>query len=621
MWLPLASLLALFAPVCMAVQCTPAVYGSDGSIDFTRTLLNCSAHMSDPELIYSYKETVEEPVSVYTQLSLNNLISISDLESTMSVDLFFVLSWVDPRWNITALWAGQKEALAYQGIAIEQLVFTEDETRLRIWMPDITFTDEIGGVVVAQTLKIRPGGLFMWARHLRLDIVQPHFTYENYPRDKQSLNIRFMSNAYSIDFLRLKYSLEPINFVNSAYPNLNDVNWELSSQWYLDSTQFETKIWEDQREYSSGSVTISSTFDSAILILDAERISDGLLIRLGVPILILMVLSGLVFWAATENRIDATMTILLAVSALYIVVFGNIPMLGYLTSFDTYVISMFFLLTCAVAIHQLNYRISEKADRRPLRYVIVRFLEFIGRVAIFPLAIIMFLVMFPSEFVLRVRTPMLVVLSLLIVFISIRDIGGVRKTFLNTMDYYAERRDRGEMHSMSEFELKFFFFYEKNLKKYFGGSKKKDDDDDDDEAEYVPRMPNPNQKHGPTSIYVANTRKNAAPKLPDGDFASGSSSPSVGNNPVAEVRDSLSTGAMEMSQFKKPIVPPSQTGPTGTSSSVEALKRTSKKSLKKQSIIDDIMNAEKMRVAKRATAPATSIDEEVGHTNPMLSKK
>lgn len=605
----------LIVPFASSQSCSHAIYAKDGNVDFTKTLFNCSEQMTDPELIYSYKVTASGPVTVKTQISLNNLVSVSDLESTMVLDLYLVLSWVDPRWDIEEMWAGQKNAVKYQGLAIEQLVFATDERRLRLWLPDVTFTDEINEVVVSQTLKIMPGGLFVWARHFRLDIVQPHFTYENYPRDEQNLNIRFMSNAYSIDFMRLVYSDEPITFVNSAYPNLNDLNWELNNQWHLDADNFKAHVWEDDRTYSAGSVTVHTTYDSAILILDAERISDGILIRLGVPVLILMVLSGLVFWAATENRIDATMTILLAVSALYIVVFGNIPMLGYLTAFDIYIISMFFLLTCAVSIHQLNYRISEKADRRPLRYVIVRFLEFIGRVSIFPLAVILFVVMFPSDFVLKIRIPIIVILSLVCVITAVRDFGGVRKTFLNTMEYYAERRDKDEMHSMSEFELKFFLFYEKHLKRVVAKKSKSSDDDDDDneddEADFVPRMADPNARDGPTSIYVPNVRKKN--KSVTALATSQGEEPTLPNLPEDSSCDSSgNNGAMEMSRIQK----------AADIDSVERTESTKKcgsvKRQKKQSIIDSIIQAEKERAAKRNTIPPP--DDEVGYANPVFKK-
>ena len=607
-----------------AQDCSSLIYGPDGTVDFTKTLFNCSDQMSDPELIYSYKE-MTDPVTVYTQVNLNNLVTVSELESTMVLDLFFILSWADPRWVLNDLFEGQKAALSYQGLAVDQLVFATDETRLRIWLPDITFTDEIGQVMVAQTLKLRPNGFFLWTRHLRLDIVQPHFTYEDFPLDIQQLNIRFMSNSYSIDFLRLQYSEQAVSFVKAAYPNLDDLNWELNNQWILNSDDYKAFVWEDTRNFSAGASTISTTYDSAILILDAERISDGMLIRLGVPILILMVLSGLVFWAAAENRIDATMTILLAVSALYIVVFGSIPMLGYLTAFDTYIISMFFLLTCAVAVHQLNYRISEKADRRPLRFVFVRFFEFLGRVSLFPVAIIMFVVMFPSHFVLTIKTPFLVLLSIVIFIVAVRDIGGVRKTFLNAMAYYGKRRDKDEMHTMSEFELKFFLFYEKNLKRWCVGKKKaeidedEDEEDDEDESDvkYVPRMMDPNRSgnyNKSNSIYVAENPNSSFPRKSSTINSSAISSINV-NSSVPD--SSGSTGSADGTM-------PNGVQLNDISNGVEQImpKRVSEKKQKKQAIINNIKRAQKLRAAKRQSQEEkTNVDSTLFSENPMNNTK
>lgn len=47
---------------------------------------------------------------------------------------------------------------------------------------------------------------------------------------------------------------------------------------------------------------------------------------------------GLTFWGDSSSRVDSTITIMLSVSALYIVIFSSIPMLGYLTKFDRYII-------------------------------------------------------------------------------------------------------------------------------------------------------------------------------------------------------------------------------------------------------------------------------------------
>ena len=47
--------------------------------------------------------------------------------------------------------------------------------------------------------------------------------------------------------------------------------------------------------------------------------------------------AGVTFWAEPETRVDSITTLILAVSALYIVILGNIPLVGYLTDFDRFV--------------------------------------------------------------------------------------------------------------------------------------------------------------------------------------------------------------------------------------------------------------------------------------------
>lgn len=79
--------------------------------------------------------------------------------------------------------------------------------------------------------------------------------------------------------------------------------------------------------------------------LDISRVSEGILVRLAFPVILLIVIAGITFWSHEDSRIDTTMTLLLAISALYIVVFSTVPLLGYLTSFDRCFIALFIILT------------------------------------------------------------------------------------------------------------------------------------------------------------------------------------------------------------------------------------------------------------------------------------
>jgi hypothetical protein len=78
------------------------VYLTNGDIDITKTLYNCSLQMTDSRLVASMKST--EPVIVSAQFLLNSLISVNEIEGTVTLDFFFKLQWIDPRWVIPNLW-------------------------------------------------------------------------------------------------------------------------------------------------------------------------------------------------------------------------------------------------------------------------------------------------------------------------------------------------------------------------------------------------------------------------------------------------------------------------------------------------------------------------------------
>ena len=108
--------------------------------------------------------------------------------------------------------------------------------------------------------------------------------------------------------------------------------------------------------------------------------------------MMLLVLVSLTYWADTGDRVDSTVTILLAVSALYIVIFDNIPMLGYLTRFDNYILHMFLMLIIAVFSHQIVCVFDKECeeDIRPLKGFAARCIETTGRLMIFPYVLITF---------------------------------------------------------------------------------------------------------------------------------------------------------------------------------------------------------------------------------------
>jgi len=153
--------------------------------------------------------------------------------------------------------------------------------------------------------------------------MQPLFNFANYPSDTQIINLRYGSYAYSQKYLRMVYYDVPITF-NRNFDNT--------------STFKDNPIWtfDNASTYSTTYVS-SSGFLNAIHHIYVDRQGSGIIMRLILPITMLIILGGLTFWADYENRVDSTVTLLLSVSALYIVILANIPLLGYLTAIDKYV--------------------------------------------------------------------------------------------------------------------------------------------------------------------------------------------------------------------------------------------------------------------------------------------
>ena len=90
-------------------------------------------------------------------------------------------------------------------------------------------------------------------------------------------------------------------------------------------------------------------------------------------------------------------TLLLTVSALYIVIFANVPLVGYSTFLDNFVFGMFVIQIVSSLLHVFYYGLTAKyhgynSDQvaRYLRNLIAFFLQLIGRTCVIPVAIAVF---------------------------------------------------------------------------------------------------------------------------------------------------------------------------------------------------------------------------------------
>jgi hypothetical protein len=135
----------------------------------------------------------------------------------------------------------------------------------------------------------------------------------------------------------------PVSFVRNAE---DGINFDMNSEWaYRGGAESHIFI-----SNSSG-----TSYTDAIVVLPIERYANGVIIRLAMPITLLLLLAGATFWVGNPGaRISASTGLLIAVTAIYIVILGAIPFVGYATTIDTFVLVMLALLVAVVLVHVLQ---------------------------------------------------------------------------------------------------------------------------------------------------------------------------------------------------------------------------------------------------------------------------
>jgi hypothetical protein len=151
--------------------------------------------------------------------------------------------------------------------------------------------------------------------------------------------------------------------------------------------------------YAYTSAKISPAFYTrpvGIVSFTIARKSTGILSRMCIPILLIMLLSAMSYWGTVNDRIATTVTALLAIAALYIGIVGSIPLVGYMTRLDDFMLIMFAIVFTNTAMHMTVVRLNvqEKGTNWPLRKLAVRVIEFFGRLTMTPWIILTYIYCF-----------------------------------------------------------------------------------------------------------------------------------------------------------------------------------------------------------------------------------
>lgn len=367
-------------------------YDFQGNVLIQQTLADCIATfdaLTYPGLQYGQTEFIN--ITYF----INNLISIEEVSNSVTLDFLVSTLWVDPRLRMPNMWAklvNQGDEYTQKGIDITDLLSAGE---IAVWMPTIVYPEATSFEITTSYARLSQNGKIAILQHVIATFIQPSFNYAAYPDDRQDITIRFFPFALNSQQIQFGGQISTCCGQNYLVSEFEDSFGQQAIE--------QNPIWT----FISTSLTLapkaafSTEFQQrsiGFLHIIVQRKANGIVYRLALPMLLLTVIGTASFWADPADRINLTITILLTISALYIVVFQNIPMIGYLTKFDTYVISLFLILfVCAIVHQQTCYLLKEDVYHKwPLRKIYLRGLECSGRVTIIPLLWILYSTMFSS---------------------------------------------------------------------------------------------------------------------------------------------------------------------------------------------------------------------------------
>jgi hypothetical protein len=328
-----------------------------------------------------------------------------------------------------------------------------------VWLPDIVFPDATSIVKSEEYLKLFPTGQLRRMQHLIMTFSQSSMRYMDYPCDTQNITISFFSftlTAHQLVFQPVivdSLALPPVDLIYSQGSTI--AAFAENPIWSLTGTSAGYTTWQ----LSPG--LFERPF--GIVTFRISRKSTGVLRRLCVPVLLIMLLCAMSYWGTLSDRIATTVTGLLAVAALYISIVNSIPLVGYMTRLDDYMLMMFVIVFVNTILHMVVVRmnVAEKGTNWPLRKLVVRVVEFTGRVTMIPWIIATYIVSFLPSIVLYRLVIIVIALAAFEVALWRRYLPELRDTVITTIEHIELKQKlvaRTNKVSISSLELRFLWW-------------------------------------------------------------------------------------------------------------------------------------------------------------------
>lgn len=286
-----------------------------GYFSVEQTFYNCLANVLGSTFIPTFwNGSYHGQLPVYSSIIMNSLVGIVEVDSTVELTFDLTLQWRDERFDMPGVW----EHIPKGFVDLTSTILQNDS--INIWRPNIVFPDAIEMDQFAFDFRLNRNNYFYYQVSYHMILVQPQFDFARYPADRQNINIRFAD----AEFETRELIFVPTNMEFTTLPD-GEYGFDANPIWDFDKYSYFAYV--------------DGAYDNSynVYVIEVIRRAYGVVIRLVLPMALLIVLGSITFWVSYDHRVDVTITILLAMSALYITILQNIPLVGYLTNVDHFV--------------------------------------------------------------------------------------------------------------------------------------------------------------------------------------------------------------------------------------------------------------------------------------------
>jgi hypothetical protein len=257
------------------------------------------------------------------------------------MDFYMYLSWNDARMGMPLMWERVDNTFRMGGIDIQDILY-DLTSGYRFWLPNQIFNDALDFRIMGQSIKLYDDNSIIWIYHGVVTLAESLFDFSAFPHDEQVILVRYAIFGHNKTFVEFEFYDDSGLTYAQNYDGRQNIFF--NSEW---------EFLEEEASVSTYESTVGiKTFDTAIIFLPMRRYAWGILLRIIIPLFIIVFLAAATFWIPSpEARIAGVMSLILAISAVYIIIMGYIPLVGYETAADSYVIVMMVFLALILIFH------------------------------------------------------------------------------------------------------------------------------------------------------------------------------------------------------------------------------------------------------------------------------